>query len=91
MVSKTVTVINKSGLHARPAGELAKACMACESEVWINFNDKKVQPKSILNLMAACIKCGAQIEICCEGPKEEEELKTLTELIESGFGEEPGV
>ena len=88
MVSKTVTVINKSGLHARPAGDLAKVCMAAGSEVWINHNGKKVQPKSILNLMAACIKCGAEIEVVCEGETEAEDLAKITELIESGFGEE---
>ena len=88
MVSKIVTVKNKSGLHARPAGDLAKVCMACTSEVWINFNGKKVQPKSILNLMAACIKCGAEIEVVCDGANEVSDLKKIVDLIESGFGEE---
>lgn len=87
MVSQKVIVKNKSGLHARPAGILAQAAMKCQSSVFILIGDKKVQVKSILNLMAAAIKCGTEIEVQCEGETEEEDLKTLVELIESGLGE----
>jgi len=87
MVSKKVVVKNKSGLHARPAGDLAKLCMSCSSDVWINFNEKKVQPKSVLNLMAACIRCGSEIEVVCEGENEKADLKKIVDYIESGLGE----
>lgn len=87
MVSQKVVVKNESGLHARPAGILAQAAMKCKSDVLILVGDKKVQVKSILNLMAAAIKCGTEIEIQCDGENEEEDLKTLVELIESGLGE----
>ncbi|MCI8494969.1 MAG: HPr family phosphocarrier protein [Lachnospiraceae bacterium] len=87
MVSKKLTVKNESGLHARPAGILAQAAMKCNSDVWILIGDKKVQVKSILNLMAAGIKCGTEIELQCEGESEAEDLKGLVELIESGLGE----
>lgn len=87
MVSKKVVVKNKSGLHARPAGILAQAAMKCQSNVLLFAGDKRVQVKSILNLMAAAIKCGTEIELQCDGETEEEDLKTLVELIESGLGE----
>lgn len=87
MVSKKVVVKNKSGLHARPAGILAQAAMKCQSNVLLLAGDKRVQVKSILNLMAAAIKCGTEIELQCDGETEEEDLKTLVELIESGLGE----
>lgn len=44
--------------------------------------------KSVLNVMAAGIKCGTEITVACDGPDEEEALKTITEAIESGLGEE---
>lgn len=50
-------------------------------------NGKKIQPKSILNLMAAALKKGTEIEVQCEGENEEADLKKITELIESGLGE----
>lgn len=87
MISKKVTVVNPSGVHARPAGVLAKEAGKCSSKVTILVNDKVVQAKSILNIMAAGIKCGTEIELCCEGEHEEEDIGRLTELIESGLGE----
>ena len=47
MVAEKVTVVNKSGIHARPAGELAKLAMKCKSEVFIRVGEKKVNPKSV--------------------------------------------
>lgn len=87
MVSRKITVKNETGLHARPAGILAQAAMKCNSEVWILVGERKVQVKSILNLMAAGIKCGTEIELQCHGESEEEDLKNLADLIESGLGE----
>lgn len=87
MVSQKVTVVNKSGVHARPAGTLAKVAMKCTSQVTLLVGDKKVNPKSVLNLMAAAIRCGTEIEFQCEGETEVEDLKALVEAVESGLGE----
>lgn len=87
MVSQKITIQNKSGLHARPAGVLAQAAGKCDSSVLIVYGDKTIQAKSILNIMAAAIKCGTEVEIQCDGATEEEDLKTLISLIESGLGE----
>lgn len=87
MVSTKLTITNPSGIHARPAGILAKAASRCESEVTIRVGEKKVMVKSILNLMAAAIKCGTEIELICDGPTEEKDLEELAKLIKSGLGE----
>lgn len=87
MVSQNVVVKNASGLHARPASVLAKCASKCRSNVTIRVGEKTVQPKSVLNIMAAGIKCGTEIEVCCDGESEAEDLKTIVELIESGLGE----
>lgn len=87
MVSTKLTITNASGIHARPAGILAKAASRCESEVTIRVGEKTVLVKSILNLMAAAIKCGTEIELICDGPTEEADLEDLTKLIKSGLGE----
>lgn len=87
MVSKKITIKNESGLHARPAAILAQAAMKCNSEITIVTPEKTVNPKSILNIMAAAIKKGTEIELQCEGAAEKEELETLAQLIESGLGE----
>lgn len=87
MVSAKVTVKNASGLHARPAGVLAQAAGKCESETILLYGEKKIQLKSILNIMSAAIKAGSEVEIQCSGETEKEDLQTLVDLIESGLGE----
>ncbi len=52
------------------------------------MREKHIVAKSVLNVMAAGIKCGTEITVACDGPDEEEALKTITEAIESGLGEE---
>ena len=51
------------------------------------LGDRTVTVKSILNIMAAGIKCGTEVEVRCDGENEEADLKTLVDLIESGLGE----
>ena len=88
MVSKTLKVVNPSGLHLRPAGVLSQTSMKFKSDIIIEAGEKRIVAKSVLNVMAAGIKCGTEITVACDGPDEEEALKTITEAIESGLGEE---
>lgn len=87
MVSQKTTVVNKSGLHLRPAADLSKLASSMTSDITIVAGDKKVNPKSVLILMSAAITQGTEIEIICEGENEEEDLRRLVEAIESGLGE----
>ncbi|MCI9122667.1 MAG: HPr family phosphocarrier protein [Eubacterium sp.] len=87
MISQKITIQNQSGLHARPAAILAQAAGKCDSDVRILYGNKNIQAKSILNIMSAAIKCGTEVEIQCDGATEEEDMKTIISLIESGLGE----
>lgn len=88
MVSKKFKIVNSQGLHMRPASTLAAAMGKYGSDVKINFNGRQIDGKSVMNLMAACIKFGSEIELICSGDDEEEALKEAAEMIETGFGEE---
>lgn len=87
MLSKTLIVVNPSGLHLRPAGVLSQTAMRFKSDVIIECGDKRIVAKSVLNVMAAGIKSGTEINLICEGEDEAEALKTVSEAIESGLGE----
>ena len=87
MISKTLTVVNPSGLHLRPAGVLSQTAMKFKSDVIIECGEKKIIAKSVLNVMAAGIKCGTEITLVCDGEDENEALETLTKAIEGGLGE----
>lgn len=87
MVSANFTIKNSEGLHMRPAGVLVKAVTPFNSSVTIIFNGNEVNAKSIMHVIGACIKCGAEIEVRCDGDDEVQALETVTKLVESGFGE----
>ncbi len=87
MISKNLTVVNPSGLHLRPAGVLSQTAMKFKSDITIISGEKKIVAKSVLNVMAAGIKCGTEITLVCDGEDEEEAMKTISQAIESGLGE----
>ena len=82
-----VQVKNPTGLHLRPAGNLCKEALKYKSMVTFNFNGGTANAKSVLSVLGACVKCGDEIELVCEGEDEEKALETLTSFIESGLGE----
>ena len=88
MVSEKLTVINKLGLHMRPARTFVETMAGFQSDVAIHFNGRRINGKSIMQVMTACIKQGAEIELECSGPDEEQMLAAAVELINSGLGDE---
>ena len=88
MVSAKTAVINPMGMHMRPAQLFVKTITPFACDVTIIANGREINARSIMNLMAACIKQGTEIEIRCEGPDEVEMLRTAAELVRSGLGEE---
>lgn len=90
MYSRKTTIINRSGLHARPASDLTLKAKEFASEITIVNLDKEpldINVKSILKVLAAAIPMGARVEIRAEGNDEREAVDTLVQLIEAGFGE----
>ena len=80
MLSKTLTIENSEGLHMRPAGVVAK-------DVTIVFGDKRINAKSLINIISACIKTGAEITFECDGEDEEAAMAKVEELASQNFGE----
>lgn len=88
MVSQKTKVINPMGFHMRPANVFISAMTKYKSDVYLVANGKEVNGKSIMNIIAACIKCGTELEIKCVGEDEEVALKEAVALVESGLGDE---
>ncbi len=90
MYSRKTTIINKSGLHARPASDLTLKAKEFASEITIVNLDKEsreINVKSILKVLAAAIPMGARVEIRAEGDDERAAVDALVHLIDTGFGE----
>ncbi|MCF0132627.1 MAG: HPr family phosphocarrier protein [Blautia sp.] len=87
MLSQKVKVKNPTGLHLRPAGVLCNEAMKYKSLITFNYEDGTANAKSVLSVLGACVKCGDEIEIVCDGIDEEEALRELIRVIENGLGE----
>lgn len=85
MVSQKVTIKNPTGLHLRPAGILCKEAMKFKSLITFRFAGGSANAKSVLSVLGACVKCGDEIELVCQGEDEETALETLVAAIESGL------
>ena len=88
MTTKQLTVLNKLGIHARPAAQFVRVAGRFQSDVTVEKDDESVDGKSIMGLMMLAVGCGAVIKVTADGPDEEETLQALKELVESKFGED---
>lgn len=82
MVQQEITITNPTGFHARPAALLVARAGTSKSSVTIVHNDKKVNAKSMLNLLGAGIRQGSTITLVVDGEDEAETLSDLVRLIE---------
>ena len=87
MIKEKITLQNETGLHARPAGELAKLAATFKSDINLNVNGKTVSAKSILGIMSLGIKAKTEIEIECNGEDEKEAMTEILKAFENKFGE----
>ncbi len=90
MTTKQTRIMNRTGLHARPASDFVLMAKKFESKITIknmDENGEAVNAKSIVRLLAEGIGQGAKIEIAADGPDEQVAVQELTALIETGFGE----
>ncbi len=87
MTTQTVQVLNKIGLHARPATMLVSAAEKFESNIIIKNGARTATAKSMINLLALRAKMNDRITIEATGSDEEEAVVALVNLIDSKFGE----
>lgn len=88
MVSKVVTVVNAEGMHMRPAGIIAKAAKAHpDSEIILKADGKDIKAKAVMQIMAAGLKKGTEVELVVTGGNEQAVLDELVKMFEDGFGE----
>ena len=86
-MEKNLTVINETGLHARPAGMFVKGASGFKSNIEIEANGRKVNAKSIMGVMSLGLSKGTEFTLIANGEDEEQAIATLAEMVESGFGE----
>lgn len=87
MAERTVTIVNKNGVHARPAAELVKTAGKFASNVTIVRDDLEVNGKSIMGVMMLAAECGSEITLRATGPDADAAVDALAQLVAAKFGE----
>ncbi len=84
----TVRIVNRLGLHARPAAHFVRLASRFASDIYVSRDSVEVNGKSIMGVMMLAAEAGAHIEIRAEGEDAERAVEDLVSLIERGFDED---
>ena len=87
MVSRSVTVVNHLGLHARAAARFVHLATRFQSQVRVGLDVKEMDGKSIMGILLLAAARGTTITITADGADEQDAVTALAQLVESGFGE----
>src|SRR6186997_1957528 len=86
-VEKQITIINRLGLHARPAAMFVRIASRFRSEIWVEKEGERINGKSIMGLMMLAAGQGSKLHIRCEGLDADRAMQELEELIKTPFNE----
>ena len=86
-LTRTVTVRNPQGLHARPADLLVRLANQFESRIMIGSNGEVVDCKSMISLLTLGAAQGTELSLSAEGNDAEQALQSISDLFEAGFDE----
>ena len=87
MITQSITITNKLGLHARASAKLSKMAGSFPCEVWMTRNGRRINAKSIMGVMMLAAGMGTEVEVETSGEREQEAMDALLALIADKFGE----
>ena len=87
MITRTVQILNRAGLHTRPAAAIVKLASEFQSEFYINKDGFQINGKSIIGVMTLAAAQGSTLELSFDGPDEEAMATAMTEYFAKGFEE----
>jgi phosphocarrier protein len=87
MAERSVQIVNKNGLHARPAAEIVKAASKFNADITITRDDLEVNGKSIMGVMMLAAEYGSTVMLRATGPDADKAIDALSKLIADRFGE----
>ena len=90
MIERELLVVNKDGIHLRPAERIAQTAGGFASEVSLQNGTCKVNGKSILGILALEAGLGTRVTVVADGPDEQKAIEAIAVLFQEGFGEELG-
>jgi len=88
MTERLVTIINRAGMHLRPAGILVKAIKDYKANIYFEKGNTRINAKSVMGIVTLAAGYGTELRIIAEGEDEEEAIETIIRLFQSKFEEE---
>lgn len=87
MIEKDIKIVNKAGMHTRPASMLVKIAAKYKSDFYIIKDGFQINGKSIIGVMSLAAEFGSTVKLRFEGSDEEKASAEITKYFEEGFGE----
>ena len=87
LVERMVEVVNRAGMHARPAAQLVKLAGSFRSEIRVEKDGLEVNGKSIMGVLMLAAEMGSQLRISADGHDAEDAIAAIADLIGRGFEE----
>lgn len=87
MVESDVTVMNRAGLHTRPASMIVRTASKFKSEFYIQKDGYEINGKSIIGVMTLAAEHNSTLTLLFDGEDEQEAMDAMKRLFLSGFGE----
>jgi phosphocarrier protein HPr len=87
MAERNVTIVNRDGLHARPAAEIVKTAARFASDIVLIRDDLEVNGKSIMGVMMLAAECGSTVTLRASGSDATAAVDAIAAVIASKFGE----
>jgi phosphocarrier protein len=88
MIEKHIKVLNRAGIHARPAALLVQMTKDFKSHIYFEKENEKINAKSIMGIITLGAGFGTELKISAEGEDEQEAVAAVVRLIESKFEED---
>ncbi len=85
---KEITIVNRLGMHARPAAMFVRIASRYRCEIWVEKDGEEINGKSIMGLMMLAAGQGSKLRVRCEGADAQAALGELEQLIAGRFNEE---
>ncbi len=87
MIEKKIQIINKAGLHTRPAATIVKMAAKYKCEFYISRDGMNINGKSIIGVMTLAAEEGSELLLSFDGEDEEQAANEIVEYFEKGFNE----
>ncbi len=87
MIERTVKIVNKAGLHTRPAATIVKMAAKYKCEFFISRDGMSINGKSIIGVMTLAAEEGAELILSFDGEDEEQAANEIINYFERGFDE----